>query len=185
MPDQALDEAEVAQKIASLAQPHHLAVLFLAVIESAMQEPAAYHRLANLSAMTGAFSIENETRLVIGGNWIREIQEVWQAGDQIICHAEQTIMDREMNQVPLNAALSIAMNAPVIVLTGLYTEKQPRQRTRLSELKWWSVALVFLIALGGMMFFVSQATSGWVESAFLFLTFLMIILMIWLWNKRG
>jgi len=52
------------------------------VIESAQQEPAAYLRLANLTASISTFSIESETRLVSGGNWIREVQEVWQAGDQ-------------------------------------------------------------------------------------------------------
>ena len=139
MPDQTLDEARVVSKISALAQPHHLAVLFFAVVESVQQEPAAYLRLANLSALICAFSIESETRLVIGGNWIREVQEVWQAGDQIVCHAEQTIIDLEMNQMLLSNALSIALNTPVIVLTGLYTEKQPRQRSRLSELKWWGL----------------------------------------------
>jgi hypothetical protein len=69
------------QRIATLAQAHHLTVLFLAVIEIANQEPAAYLRLANLSSLIGAYSIGNETRLVIGSNYIREVQEVLQEGD--------------------------------------------------------------------------------------------------------
>jgi hypothetical protein len=150
-----------------------------------MQEPAAYLRLANLSALIGAFSIEYETRVVIGGNWIREVQEVWQAGDQIVCHAEQIIIDPEMNQMPLSNALSIALNTPIIVLSDLYTERLHRPYTRLSELKWWCIALVILIALGGIMFFASQATSGWVESVLLLSAFLIAILTAWFWNKHG
>jgi hypothetical protein len=85
--DHISDEAKFVQRIATLAQPHHLTVLFLAVIEIAYQEPAAYLQLANLSTLIGGFSVVSETRLVTGGNWIREVQEVLQVGDQIVCHA--------------------------------------------------------------------------------------------------
>jgi hypothetical protein len=172
------------QRIATLAQAHHLTVLFLAVIEIANQEPAAYLRLANLSSLIVAFSIVSETRLVTGGNWIREVQEVLQAGDQIVCHAEQTIIDQEMNQVPISSALSIVLNAPVIVLSGLYSEKQPHQRTHLSELMWWGVALIIIIVWGGIMFFISQTTSGWVESGLMLSAFIIGMFMVWFWNKH-
>jgi hypothetical protein len=182
--DQVWDESKLVQRIADLALPKNLNILFLAVIESVHQEPAAYLRLANLSALIRAFSIESETRLVSGGNWIRGVQEVWQTGDQIICHAEQTILDQEMNQVPLSTALSTALDAPVIVITGLYTEMQPFKRTRLSELKWWGVALMIIIVLSGIMFTISQMTSGWVETTLLLSAFMIATIMIWLWNKQ-
>jgi hypothetical protein len=60
VPNQSLDEPELIQLIAALALSHHLTVLFLDVIESTRQEPAAHLRLANLSALITAFSIENE-----------------------------------------------------------------------------------------------------------------------------
>jgi hypothetical protein len=86
--DHISDEAKFVQKIATLALPHHLTILFLAVIEIANQEPAAYLRLANLTSLISAYSIVSETRLVTGSDWIREVQEVLQAGDQIVCQAE-------------------------------------------------------------------------------------------------
>lgn len=70
------DDAKFVQRIVTLAQPHHLTVLSLAVIEIANQELAAYLRLANLSSIIGANPIVTETRLVTGGNWIREVQEL-------------------------------------------------------------------------------------------------------------
>lgn len=172
------------QRIATLALPHHLTVLFLAVIEIAKQEPAAYLRLANLSSLMRTYSIVSETRLITGGNWIREVQEVLQAGDQIVCQAEQTIIDQEMNQVLLSNALSIALNAPVIVLTGLYTEKLSRKRSRLSALKWWGVALIIIIAWSGIMFIISRTTTGWVESGLMLSAFIIGMFMVWFWNKR-
>jgi hypothetical protein len=183
--DHISDESKFVQRIATLAIPHHLTILFLAVIEIVNQEPATYLRLANLSSLISAYSIVNGTRLVTGSNWIREVQEVLQAGDQIVCQAEETIIDQEMNQVLLSNALSIALNAPVIVLTGLYTEKLSRKRSRLSALKWWSVALIIIIAWSGLMFFIGQTTTGWVESGLMLSVFIIGMLMVWFWIKRG
>lgn len=172
------------QRIATLALPHHLTVLFLAVIEIANQEPAAYLRLANLSFLITAFSIVSETRLVTGGNWIREVQEILQPGDQIVCQAEQTISDPVMNQVSISTALSIVLNAPVIVISGLYVEKQLHQRTQRSELMWWGIVLIIIIAWSGIMIFISQTTSGWVESGLMLSAFIIGMFMVWFWNKR-
>jgi hypothetical protein len=172
------------QRIATLALPHHLTVLFLAVIEIAKQEPAAYLRLANLSSLIGAYSIVSETRLVTRGNWIREVQEVLQVGDQIVCHAEQTIINQEMNQVLMSTALSVTLNVPIIIITGLYKDMQPQQRTRLSEVKWWGVALIIIIVWSGIMIFVSQTTSGWVESSLMLSVFIIGMVMVWFWNKH-
>jgi hypothetical protein len=52
--DHLLDETAFVQRIASVALPHHLTVLFLAVIELTNQEPAAHLRLAKLSSLIGA-----------------------------------------------------------------------------------------------------------------------------------
>jgi hypothetical protein len=172
------------QRIASVALPHHLTILVLAVIEIANQEPAAYLRLANLCSLIGVYSIVSETRLVIGGNWIREVQEVLQEGDQIVCQAKETIIDQEMNQVLLSNALSITLKAPVIVVSGLYTEKQPHQHTHLSGLIWWGVALIIIIIPSGIMIFINQMTSGWVESGLMLSVFLIGMLMVWFWIKR-
>ena len=172
------------ERIAGLAFPKNLTVLFLAVTESDRQEPAAHLRLVNLSSLLKAFSVDSETKLVSGGNWIEAVSEVWRAGDQIVCHAEQTVLDNEMKKVLLGNALSIALDVPVIVISGLYTVRESRQRTRLSELKWWGVALIIVIALCGIFIYISQTTSGWVENVLLISTFLIAILMIWFWNKQ-
>ena len=68
------------------------AVLFQAVIEISNQEPAAYLRLSNLCSLTGVYSIVSETRLVIGGNWIREVRSL--AGrrpNRLPCWANESV----------------------------------------------------------------------------------------------
>jgi K+-sensing histidine kinase KdpD len=172
------------ERIAGLAFPKNLTVLFIAVIESDRQEPAAHLRLVNLSSLLKAFSVDSETKLVSGGNWIGAVSEVWRAGDQIVCQAEQTVVDNEMKKVLLSNALSIALDVPVIVISGLYRIRESRQRTRLSELEWWGVTLIIVIALCGIMFYINQTMSGWVENVLLISTFLIAILIVWLWNKQ-
>lgn len=88
-----------------------------------------------------------------------------------------------MNQVLLRPALSFTVKVPIIVLTGLYTDKQPQQRTRLSEVKWWGVALIIIIDWSGIRFFISQTTSGSVESGLLLSVFIVGMFMVWYWNK--
>jgi hypothetical protein len=172
------------ERIAGLALPKNLTVLFLAVIESDRQEPATRLRLVNLSSSLKAFSVNCETKLVSGGNWIGAVQEVWRAGDQIVCLAEQTVLDNKMKKILLSNALSINLKVPVIVISGLYSEMQPIQGNRLSELKWWGVALMIIIVLGGIMFTISQMTSGRIENGLLLSAFLIAIIMIWFWNKQ-
>jgi hypothetical protein len=122
---------------------------------------------------------------VIGGNWVKEIREVWQAGDQVVCQAEQTILDENLNRMPLSATLSSALNIPVLMMTGLCVETPPRQRTRLSELRWWGIALSILIIFLGMMVWIDKITSGWVNTILLLLVFLIVIVMFWYWNNHG
>jgi hypothetical protein len=107
-----------------------------------------------------------------------------QADDQIVCQAEQTIIDQEMNQVLMSTALSVTLNVPIIIITGLYKDMQDQQRSRLSEVKWWGVALIIIIVWSGIMFFISQTTSGWVESSLMLSAFISGMFMVWFWNKR-
>jgi len=183
VPNQTLNEPKLAQQIAGLVSPNHLAVLLLDVIESADEEPAAFLRLANLSALIKAFSIENESNLVLGGNWIREVQEIWQEGDLVACQAEQTIADPGVGRLPLSTVLSVVLNKPVLVLSGLYNETRTSQRTCLKELVWWCIALMMLIIFSGFQFRIDQATRHWTHAFLLCLSFLIEVSIIWCWNK--
>ena len=80
------------QRIATLAIPHHLTVQFLEIVEIANQEPAAYLRLANLSSLINAYSIYSETRLVVGSNWIREVQEVLHSGTKSFARLSERLL---------------------------------------------------------------------------------------------
>jgi hypothetical protein len=82
--DQASDESKLVERIAGLGLPKNLTVLFLAVTESNRQEPENHLLLINLSSLLKAFSVNSETKLVSGGNWIEAVSGVWRAGDQIV-----------------------------------------------------------------------------------------------------
>jgi hypothetical protein len=183
VPNQTLDESKLVQRIAALAFPNHLAVLLLDVIESANEEPAAYLRLANLSALIKAFSIENESKLVLGGNWIREVEETWREDDLVVCQAEQTIASPGIGRLPLSTVLSGVFDKPVLVLSGLYIETKPRKHTFLTEFAWWCIALIILITFSGFQFWIYQATQGWTNTVLLGLSFMIEISIIWQWNK--
>jgi Ca2+/H+ antiporter len=91
---------------------------------------------------------------------------------------------RLANLSALISVLSTALKAPVIGIPGHYTEMQPFQRFHLSEPKGWGVALIIIIALFGIMFSISQATSAWIKNILLLAAFLIAILMFWFWNKH-
>jgi hypothetical protein len=130
-----------------------------------------------------AFSIENESKLVSGGNWIREVEETWREDDLVVCQAEQTIAGPGVGRLPLSTVLSGVLNKPVLVLSGLYTETQPRKRTFLTEFGWWCIAIMILITFSGFQFWIYQATQGWTNTVLLSLSFLIEISIIWQWNK--
>lgn len=143
---------ELADRVWSLAAVAELEVLFIGVAWDRNDDYTMRRLLATLAAATRDSRLRVETRLVQGQNWLRAVRALWQPGDLIICHQEQTTAEWGFRRRPLAEALVAALNAPVYVLSGFYPELPPDHRPFAGRML--RSMLPFLIIAG---FFVLQA----------------------------
>lgn len=142
VPDMDLDETRLAHYIWSLASPCYLDVLFLSLYRDAEAELRARRRLAILAAITRDDRIRVESRVYPASKWEKAIRAVWQPGDIVLCHAEQTDAVRELRRTP-------SATTPKFPLVVLYGFSQPEDGPwRKPTARWasWLVPLVIIVS---------------------------------------
>ena len=75
------------------------------------------------------------------------------------------------------------LDAPVLVLTGLYRESLRRPRTRATEAAWWGVALALVAAFGVLQIWISQNVFGWAHQILLIFSVLAEVGLLWICNQ--
>ena len=183
VPDQGLEAPALAQWLASRVSLHRPSILFLSVVQSLNEEPCAWLQLSDLIAWTNGLPTKVESELIQGKSWIDAVYEAWQPGDLVICQAGQTISMPGAERYPLGVALCNRLDAPVLVLTGLYRESLRRPRTRTAEVAWWGVALALVAAFGVLQIWISRIATGWASQFLLILSVLAEVGLIWIWNQ--
>jgi hypothetical protein len=183
VPGQGLEAPALAQWLASPVSLQRPSILFLSVVQSLNEEPCARLQLSDLTALTSGLPVKVESELIMGKNWVDAVCEVWQAGDLVICCAGQTVSVPDAARYPLSAALSNRLDAPMLVVTGLYREPLRRPRTRATEVAWWGVALALVAAFGVLQAWISQHVMGWAHQILLILSVLAEVGLLWMWNQ--
>jgi len=183
VPGQGLEAPALTQWLASPVSLHQPSILFLSVVQSLNEEPCARLQLLDLTALTSGFPIKVESELIMGKSWVDAVCEVRQPGDLVVCHAGQTISVPDAARYPLSVALSNRLDAPVLVLTGLYRESLHHPRTRATEAAWWGVALALVAAFGVPQAWISQHVMGWAHQILLILSVLAEVGLLWIWNQ--
>jgi hypothetical protein len=134
---------ELANRIWSLAAGTQLDVLFVGAAAESQDVYPMRRLLASLAAATRDRQLRVNTQLVPGHNWLRAIRPLWQSGDLIICHQEQTVTAWGFQRLPLAQTLIMALHAPVYVLNGFYPV--PPLRAHGFVHRWLPAMLPFLI----------------------------------------
>ena len=182
VPGQGLEVLALAQWIATSVSPIQPGVLLLSVAQNWDEEPCTRLHLSDLIALTRKLPIRVESELIMGQQWTDAVCEVWQPGDLVVCHAGQTISTPGAARYSLGVALSNWLDAPVLVLTGLYREPLPSSRPYVMEVTWWGVALAMLAAFGALQIWITQHVMGWANQILLILSVLAEVGLIWIWN---
>lgn len=155
VPDADLDETRFAHYIWSLASPGYIDVLFLSIYRNAEAELRARRRLAILAAITRDDRINVETRIYPASKWEKAIRAVWQPGDLVMCHAEQTDAVGELRRTPPASTPKF----PLVVLYGFsQPEDEPwRKHTR----RWasWLASLVIVVAFAWLQIRIERVVS--------------------------
>jgi hypothetical protein len=179
IPNLDVDEAELAREIWKLAFPPELAVLLLGLCPSVNEEPRVRRRLATIAALTRDTKVSVEIQLEFGRTWIRKLKSVLEAGDIVVCHAEQRI---GIWRQPLELVLA-RLNIPILTLKGFIPSMYKSSSTFLRESVFWLVSIAVLFVFFLFQIQILRISEEWVRDTVLSLSVLIEFGLIWVWSN--
>jgi hypothetical protein len=179
VPNLEMDEVEMARRIWEMASPPHLAVLFLALCNDALDEPRIRRRLATLAALTRDNRIAIETRLESGRNWTRKVKDFLREDDIVVCHSNHTV---GWTHKLLSQALT-ELGASVWTLKGLDMNTVQVRRKPFAEFLFWAVSLAIIAGFLWLQIRILNITENWAQNILLYLSVPIEIGLLWIWHN--
>lgn len=154
-------------------------VQLLSLCKDMTQELSLHRQLVTLSALIAESRVPTEAKVEIGRNWLDALKRNYQAGDIIVCFAEE---HTGFLQRPLKKVLESELDAPVYILFCLYPRKQARSKV-LSLILFW-IGIVSIIA-GAMLLQIRilSLSREWAPIILMILAVVVEFWLIWVWNK--
>lgn len=181
IPDQDVNEADLARHLWTWAETAELDILLLGSITQG-DEAYVRRRLTNIASFLRNGRIRVETTLRHQNRWEPALQESSRPGDLLVCHAEQRISYNGLKKYPLSEVLLTTFNKPVYVLKGFY----PGLRVELSlPIGRWISAVVPIIIIIGFFFLqirIDIDKTGWIGKILFMLSILIEAVLIGLWE---
>jgi hypothetical protein len=131
-----------------------------------------------MSAMVADGNGSVDSKIEFGRNWLGVVKSNWHTGDVIVCFAEQ---HTGLMKKPLSQILEANLNATVYVLSGLYPLNPSRP-------KWLPGAMTWAGSIGIIAGFfwldvkIAQMPQDWAHTSLLYLSLLVEVGLIWVWN---
>ena len=177
IPNLDVDEAELAREIWKLAFPPELAVLLLGLCPNVNEEPRVRRRLVTIAALTRDTKVSVEIQLEFGRTWIRKLKSFLEAGDIVVCHAEQRA---GIWRQPLELELA-RLNIPILTLKGFIPSMH--KSSFLHESVFWLVSIAVLFVFFLFQIRILQISEEWVRDILLSLSVLIEFGLVWVWSN--
>jgi hypothetical protein len=174
-----LDYGPATRRIWELAVATGRRVQLLSLCKDIAEQSSLRRQLILMSALVGDMTISTEAKVEVGVNWVDATKRNYQTGDVIVCFAEHR---DGLFLRPLNQILEANLDAPVYILSGLYTREY-------SSSKWVSQAILWTGWIGiiaGFFLFQSRITllsNDWTQTISLILTVIFEFWLILVWNN--
>jgi len=154
-------------------------VQLLSLCKDRTKELSLRRQLVIMSALVGDSRISTEAKVEIGANWVNAVERNYQAGDMIVCFAEQRA---GLFHRPLSQILESNLGAPVYILSGLYPQNASRSNW-LSQIIVWAGSFGILTGFFWFQVRISQLPKDSTQTVLLILSAAVEIWLIWVWNS--
>ena len=153
-------------------------VKLLGLFNDETQEPSLRRRLVTMCAIVNYGSVSAETEVAFGKDWVDAVKSRWQAGDIVVCFAEQRA---GLLQRPLSQILQSDLDIPLYILSGLYPQND-------SSSSWLARAAAWIGSIAIIAgFFVLQTRisllTDWSQTILMLLSTAVEVWAIWIWNS--
>jgi hypothetical protein len=143
------------------------------------EEPSLRRQLVTISALVGDGRVVAEAKVEIGTNWVNAVKRNYQAGDMIVCFAEQRA---GILHKPLSQILESKLNMPVYILSGLYTQDSPRSNP-FAQISAWMGSIGIIIGSSLLQIRIAATPQDWAQTTLLILSVVFEAWLIWVWNS--
>lgn len=177
------DTAGFAQKIHWLALQQQRSVLYLTLADRDAEELVVERTLATLEALTQDAWVQASSRRIDAPGWLGALRPIVQAGDRLICHAEQNVRTGHFQSAPLAQAVEEELELSVHILKGFYRSKADYLPSGGRVVLFW---LFFIALLAGFTFLelrINTAIAGGFRQAALAGVFLIEFGLIYRLNR--
>jgi hypothetical protein len=178
VPDLEWNFIPAIHRIWELADARHPRVLLISLCKDPKQE-LSLRALIILCAMLQSGRIPVETKVEIRMNWVDVVKHNYQAGDMIVCFAEQR---DGLLQKPLSQILESNLTTPVYIVSGVHIPK-PKSNW-LTQVTAWLGSIGIIAGFGLLQVKITQVSEGWFQTILLILVVISEIWLIWVWDSQ-
>jgi hypothetical protein len=173
------DFSLATQRIWGLAYATDMHIQLLGLPNDTAEESRLRRELAAMASLLQDGKRCVEATVIPGTNWVEALKASYQAGDRIVCFAEQQtgILHRPLSQI-----LESNLNTTVYVLSDLAPRKS--RVNRLSQLTTWLGFIGLIAGFGLLQTKIVQLPAGWFQNILLLLTVIPEFWLIWVWDSR-
>ncbi len=174
VPDLEWEFIPAIHRIWELANSQHACVLLISLCKDSKQESSLRRALIILCAILQNGRIRVETKVEIGMNWVDVVKHNYQAGDMIVCFAEQRA---GLLQKPLSQILASNLTVPIYVVSGVHIP-MPKSNW-LTQVTAWLGSIGIIAGFGLLQVKIMQVSEGWFQTLLLILVVISEIWLIW------
>ena len=169
----------VTHRVWELANTTNAHVQFLGLYSDPSQEPSLRRELVTMSAMVNDGRVSAEADAVFGKNWVDVVKTRYQAGDMVVCSAEQRV---GLSRKPLGQILQSELNVPLYILSDLYPQNDSHSNWT-SQIAVWAGSIAIILGFLVFQAKIDPLAKDWSHTVLLLLSIPFEIWLIWVWNS--
>lgn len=173
------DLIPATRRIWELADAMGARVQFISLYSDATQESSLRRGLTTMSAMVKDGRVSAEAEVIFGKDWVEVVRSRWQAGDMVVCFAEQHV---GLLRKPLSQILQSDLNVPLYILSGLYPQNDSRSNW-LAQIAAWTGSIAIIFGFFVLQVKIDHLVKDWTHIILLMLSIPVEVWMIWIWNS--
>jgi len=179
VPSLEVDSTALTRRVWELANSTDAHIQFIGLYSDPAQEPGLRRELVTMSAMVNYGRVSAEADAVFGKDWVDVVKTHYQAGDMVVCFAEQRA---GMSRKPLSQILQSDLNVPLYILSGLYPQNDSRSNWP-SQIAAWTGSIAIILGLLVFQAKIDHLGKDWTHTVLLLLSIPFEIWLIWAWNS--
>jgi hypothetical protein len=172
------DYNAATRRIWELSNATGIRVQILSLYKNAVEEPSLRRGLVTMASLLQNGQESAELKIECGTNWVEAVKRNYQAGDMVVCFAEQRV---GLFHRPLSQILHSDLNVSLYILSGLYPQDNSRSHG-LTRAAPWIGSIVIITG-----FFVFQTRisvfTDWAQTILMLLSTAVEVWAIWFWNS--